>query len=262
MKSPFPGMDPYLETYWREVHQRLVIYAGDALQALLPEPLHVRVEERVFVESEASEYRSIYPDVHVVEQRPRSTAPERPPSPAVADEPLLVHLDNEPVAQGYIEIIDAASGNRVITAIEFLSPANKTPGEGQDLYLRKQREVIAAGASLIEIDLTRTGRRVLSLRPERIPPSHRTTYQVCVRRGGKPNVVEVYRVPLESRLPIIRVPLRESDEDVPLALQPLVDRSYENGRYDDLDYRRDPVPPLDAPDATWADAMLREKGLR
>jgi hypothetical protein len=125
----------------------------------------------------------------------------------------------------------------------------KSPFPGMDPYLERYwREMHQ--------------RLVLSLPPERIPPSHRTTYQVCVRRGGRPNVVEVYRAGLESRLPTIRVPLRESDEDAPLALQPLVDRAYENGRHDDLDYRRDPVPPLNAADAAWADAMLREKGLR
>ncbi len=36
MASPFPGMDPYLEAHWRDVHARLIIYASDALQVLLP----------------------------------------------------------------------------------------------------------------------------------------------------------------------------------------------------------------------------------
>ena len=44
MKSPFPGMDPYLENYWHEVHQRLIIYTGDFLQANLPAPLRARIE--------------------------------------------------------------------------------------------------------------------------------------------------------------------------------------------------------------------------
>jgi hypothetical protein len=29
-------MDPYLEAHWRDVHPRLVIYASDALQGVLP----------------------------------------------------------------------------------------------------------------------------------------------------------------------------------------------------------------------------------
>ncbi len=262
MESPFPGMDPYLEQYWCEVHHRLITYTGDKLQPDLPEELRARVEERVFVESDDSEYRSLYPDVHVVDRGALSQ-----PAAAVSQsglavcEPLLVHID-EPISQGYVEIVDAASGNRVITVIEFLSPSNKLPGKGQDLYLRKQREVRKAGISLVEIDLTRTGRRVLVLPPERIPPPHRTTYQVCVQRGWKPTIVEVYRAPLSERLPVIRIPLRETDADLPLDLQALIDQCYRNGRYDDLDYQSDPNPPLGSSDAAWTDELLRAKGMR
>lgn len=35
MKSPFPGMDPYLETRWGDVHSRLNIYASDTLRPAL-----------------------------------------------------------------------------------------------------------------------------------------------------------------------------------------------------------------------------------
>ena len=38
MKSPFPGMDPYLETRWEGVHQTLTIYARDAIQPRLHRP--------------------------------------------------------------------------------------------------------------------------------------------------------------------------------------------------------------------------------
>ncbi len=36
MHSPFPGMDPYLEPFWGDVHQRLIVYSSDVLQKLLP----------------------------------------------------------------------------------------------------------------------------------------------------------------------------------------------------------------------------------
>ena len=36
IKSPFPGMNPYLEQHWRDVHARLITYASDAIQAQLP----------------------------------------------------------------------------------------------------------------------------------------------------------------------------------------------------------------------------------
>jgi len=51
MKSPFPGMDPYLEAHWLDVHSRLVAYAADALNEVLPETLVARMEERVAVEA-------------------------------------------------------------------------------------------------------------------------------------------------------------------------------------------------------------------
>ena len=50
MESPFSGMDPYLECHSRGVHQRLVTYACDQLQARLPCGLRADLEERVFVE--------------------------------------------------------------------------------------------------------------------------------------------------------------------------------------------------------------------
>jgi hypothetical protein len=37
---------------------------------------------------------------------------------------------------------------------------------------------------------------------------------------------------------------------------------YESGGYDDIDYHRDPEPPLAPGEAAWADALLRAKGLR
>ena len=68
MASPFPGMDPYLEQFWRDVYARLIIYAADQLQGNLPSDLRARVEERVVVEPGEGEWRSVYPDVRVVER--------------------------------------------------------------------------------------------------------------------------------------------------------------------------------------------------
>jgi hypothetical protein len=266
MKSPFPGMDPYLEDYWREVHHGLITYARDRLQAVMPQDLRARVEQRVFVSADAPETRTIFPDVYVVDhgrpQGPSSAAAGGTDVGTAVAEPVIVNCDVEPLTQGYIEIVDGASGNRVVTVIEFLSPSNKVPGVGQDLYLRKQQETIDAGTSLVEIDLTRIGSRVLAFPITCLRPQYRTPYMMCVRRAWKRGKAEVYPVPLQQRLPTIRIPLRQTDQDVTLDVQSLVDRACENGRYDNLNYRAEPLPPLDSPDATWADQWLREKGLR
>lgn len=263
MKSPFPGMDPYLEQHWGDVHHNLITYARDRLQAALPDDLRARVEGRVVVASVPGEGRSIYPDIRIIERGRGPSIPRAAEAGvAVAAEPLVIYMDDEPYVQGYIEIIDARSGNRVITVIEVLSPANKESGQGQDKFLQKQYELKRAGVSSVEIDLLRAGQRVLTVPPTRIPHSHRTTYQACVRRGWRPTAAEVYPVPLRSPLPTIRIPLREPDEDARLDLQGLLDQCYVNGRYDDIDYTVDPIPPLDPEDAAWADQLLRDKGLR
>jgi hypothetical protein len=254
-KSPFPGMDPYLETRWRDVHHSLITYAREALAESLPRDLRARIEERVAVEAASGTMRSIYPDVDVVER------PSAEGSTAAAD-PLVLRIDDEIPTEGSIQIVEAGSGGRVVTVIEVISPTNRLPGPGQDLYRRKQRELLEGGVNLVEIDLLRSGGRVLVVPTHKLPPSHRTTYLVCVSRAARPGTVEVYRAPLRERLPVVRVPLRASDADVSLDLQALLARCYRAGAWDDIDYKRSPEPPLDPDDAAWADERLRGAGLR
>ena len=247
MASPFPGMDPYLEEFWRDVHARLVIYASDQLQSRLPGDLRARVEERVVVEPLAGESRDVYPDVRVVE-RGRGEGAAVAASTTIA-EPLILRLASEPMTETYIEIVDIGTGKRVVTVLEVLSLSNKLAGESRDQYRQKLVELQAGRVSLVEIDLIRTGKRGLSVPYHFIPVTYRTAYQVCVRRGWQPMSAEVYRAPLRERLPVIGVPLRETDADVPLDLQVLVDQCYRNGGYDnDIDYSHAPRPPLEPDD--------------
>lgn len=263
MNSPFPGMDAYLESHWLDVHHRLVTYACDQLQVFLPRDLLARVEERVMVEPDDSPSRGIHPDVRVVEHQAPKGIPETG-GVAVAEEveaPALIELDDEPITEGFIKITDSASA-KVVTVIEVLSLTNKLPGEGQQLYRQKQKELNEGGISLVEIDLLRSGDHVLNVPRRRIPRGYRTPYRVCVRRGWRPRRVEFYRAPIEKRLPKIQIPLRETDQDVPLDLQSLIELCYRNGRYDRTDYTVEPDPPFDPATAAWANELLKAKGLR
>jgi len=265
MASPFPGMDPFLEQFWRDVHARLIIYAADQLQGRLPGDLRARVEERVVIEPGVGEDRSVYPDIRIVERGrgPGAAAiPEAETDVAVL-EPVILRLEDEPMTETFIEVIDVGSGKRVVTVIEVLSLANKLPGDGQDKYRQKKDELRAGGVSLVEIDLLRAGQRRLGVPYHRLPVSHRTAYQICVRRGWDPAAVEVYPVPIRQRLPTVKVPLRRTDTEVPLDLQTLIEQCYRNGGYDDdLDYRHAPDPPLSPEDESWADNLLRSQGRR
>lgn len=259
-RSPFPGMDPYLEMHWRDVHTRLMLYAADAIQDQLPGDLLARVEEGVSIDL-GDDFRGAAPDVQIVEEPTSpSTAQPTESTLAVAD-PLVIPV-SLPHTDRHITIVDAGSGNRVVTSIEFLSPTNKIPGPGRERYLRQQQDYLDGKVNLVEVDLIGAGIFTLAVLEWGINQQFRTDYQICVRRAVRPEEAEVYRASLRERLPIIRIPLRPKDRDVPLDLQDLIDQCYRRGRYKVIDYQADPVPQFALPDARWADELLREAGLR
>jgi hypothetical protein len=263
MASPFPGMDPYVEQFWRDVHASLIIYARDQLQGNLPGDLRARVGERVVVEPAQGEDRNVYPDIRVVERGRGPSAAGATEADVAVLEPVILQLEDEPMTETFIEIIDAGSGKRVVTVIEVLSLANKLPGDSHEKYKQKQEELRAGGVSLVEVDLLRAGQRRLGVPYHRVPVSHRTAYQVCVRRGWQPAAVEIYPVPLRRPLPTVKIPLRRTDADVSLDLQTLIEQCYRNGGYDaDIDYHGDPDLPLAPDDARWADDLLRRQDRR
>jgi hypothetical protein len=150
MPSAFPGMDPYLEAHLRDLHARLIIYACNALQGVLPTPLRARVEESVLLETPKGIVdHPLFPDVRVVEYTSKRSLQTRPESGVAVAEPLLVDAGPESVTETFLEIIDRESGNRVVTVIDFLSPTNKSPGPNREQYLREQHEVCSSDANLV-----------------------------------------------------------------------------------------------------------------
>jgi hypothetical protein len=242
-KSPFPGMNPYLEPYWLDVHHALIQYSRDQLQSRLPKELRARTNERVVLEDDRELFHSMHPDVAVIEP------PEAIAGGAVAvmeqiavAEPEVIPVQFGALRQPFLEIRDASNHDRVITVIEFVSPTNKLAGPGRTLYRRKQQDCLAAGVNLVEIDLTRTGKRELL---GTSGSEHReSTYAVSVFRAAVPDVVNYESLPLTEPLPAIGIPLRTTDDDVPLELQPLIQQVIVNGRYEDLDTTRELSPPL------------------
>lgn len=204
-----------------------------------------------------------YPDVRVVEYATKRGLRTQPETGTALAEPLLVEAEAEPVTETFLEIIDRESGNHVVTVIEFLSPSYKSPGPNREQYLRKQREVCSSDANLIEIDLNRFGTHVLAFPLEHLKPQGRTAYMACVRRAVRRGKAEVYPMPLWDRLPLVNVPLRPDEADVPLNVQALVEQCYRNGGYEGtLNYAVAPDPPLFGADKEWADMRLLEMGLQ
>lgn len=258
-RSPFPGMDPYLESHWEDVHARLIGYAADAIEPQLPSDLVARIERGVHVDVAGEHIAHRKPDVYVVETPvPWEQRGAVPPGTAV-DEPVLLSIEHDPLVERHIEIV-AMEGDEVVTAIEFLSPWNKQ-GAGREKYLRKRDEYLASQANLVEVDLVRVGRWLNMLPGVRVPAEHRTTFRVTVHRALK-DKLELYPISLQRRLPTVRIPLRTSDPDIMLDVQALVDKAYVHGRYARTDYSKPCDPPLDDADAEWADQLLKSAGRR
>jgi hypothetical protein len=81
--------------------------------------------------------------------------------------------------------------------------------------------VLASKASLVEIDLLRTGEPTVACPVERLPAA---PYWDREHR-------EVYPAQLRERLPRFAVPLREDLDDVALDLPALLAQAYENAGY-------------------------------
>lgn len=260
MSNPFPGMNPYLESHWRDVRASLLLYIRDELQERLPAELYAQVEEDVFIDSNEGTSRR-RPDI----ANPEGFEGRRQTSVAtkilcVAEATLV--LAPEPEVQRHIEIRDVSTGNPIVTAFEVLSPMNKLGFEDRRHYREKRNAYIAGGANVVEIDLIRDGEYNMAAPLRSIPPSKRTAYGACVKRATKAGQFEYYPAPLRERLPVIPIPLRPGDADIPLDLQLLVNQCYDRGRYSRIDYRRAPEPPFAADDANWADAVLCAAGMR
>ena len=70
MKSPFPGMDPYIEGrgLWADFHDDLLVKIKDALAPTLPERYFIQLGERSYVVlagTDEKEERAFYPDLGV-----------------------------------------------------------------------------------------------------------------------------------------------------------------------------------------------------
>lgn len=247
--------------HWSDVHVRLLTGIAEQISEQLPADLVVRAEELLVVDAE-DETRNYRADVAVEESWRSGVAPAWSPAETRADtviaEPTVVEL--EPEIHRWLEIRDR--GGRIITVIELLSPANKREGQGREAYLAKQRDYLASSANLVEIDLLRGGRWSVAVPWTYFPETALGSSVVCVSRAVRRGRPEIYSFPLRQPLPAFRVPLRPTERDVLLELQPLIDRCYHTGRYWLLDYRRDPEPPVSLSDVPWVDECLRVAGLR
>jgi hypothetical protein len=248
MRSPFPGMNPYLEApaLWSEVHSWLIVELARMLNQRITPKYRAAVEKRVYEES----ILVGIPDVSVVRQR--SNLLSQPQSTTMTlSQPVLVALpESETTIERYLEVREVATGE-VVTVVEILSPKNKRTGEGRDQYLNKRQKVLGSQSHLVEIDLLRGGE---ALPMQDAGTSH---YRVLVSRVEQRPIAELYPFNLRDRLPCFGLPLRSGDESVPIDLNVLMQMVYESAALDlAIDYEQQPTPGLSQDDFDWVQKMV------
>lgn len=261
MKSPFPGMDPYIEAcgLWEDFHGHLIEQLAESLAAAIPEHYVVRTGERAYLvlaERDEVHEHSFKPDVEILRTAGESAAGQVAvaESPAELEATVMRALIPTEYRESFIDIYAVRPQRQLVTSIEVLSPTNKRFGsEGWELYLRKRRGLLLGAANLVEIDLLRNGHRMPMQDPWPDSP-----YTLLVARREELPMCRVWRAGYQRHVPAIPVPLAPPDADVRLDLQPLIGVIYSRFRYDqDIDYARPLEPPLDASETAWLDEQLR-----
>lgn len=259
MPSPFPGMDPYLESpnYFGDVHNSMISEIRRLLNARLRPNYIAHSESRIYLEDEDKPVPRV-PDVRIEHSLNRKKRMPDSEGGLMIEEPIILPtVRPDPIEEAYLTIKHRES-KALVAVLEVLSPSNKTLGsEGRKSFMAKRREVLSSNVHWIEIDLLRKGARFGPPNPSG------TDYRSVVIRGDDDDETRLWPVSLREKLPVIGIPLRGRDPDVPLDLSAAFNAVYDDGSYDlAIDYRKPPDPPLDPDDAKWANKLLRSKGLR
>lgn len=271
MPSPFPGMDPYLERnpIFHELHTQMLSEAQALLQPQLRPKYVARLERHL---SEGSVWDSPAELISLAGKEPdltvASAVPAAPlestatlPSPTAS---ATRELDADELAlrrQRRIVIYVRTQPRQAVASIELLSPSNKAAGTvGQARYLEKRSSALHGGLNWIEIDLLRGGQRP-PLSVTLPQPADYLAYVVQATPAGWN--FHAYAWGLRDPLPLVPIPLLGSDQarlDLSACFRAAYDRIAADDEADYADLP--PPPPLRPDDLAWAEALLRQQGLR
>ena len=227
MPSVFPGMDPYLEDTkrWPTFQQQFISALGDALQPALSDKYRLRLGHRHYQ----------------------------------LEQVLFTSIVKEEQQESFVEIRQKSSGDKLVTLIEMISPANRTHPEGRKRYEQRRNEARNEGAHIVELELVLQGQTCLEADLSTLSEQQ---YVCSVTRAIRPIKHELYGTLLTKRLPRIRLPMLADERDLVLDVQALVNRVFDRCFDGQIDYQLDPPVPLSDADRRWMDHLLRTQKLR
>jgi hypothetical protein len=230
MPSPFPGMDPFLETnpIFHELHTQILAEMQALLQPQL-RPKYVARMERHLSDCRVGEEL----DADELELRKQRR--------------IVIYVQDRP--------------RLAVTGIELLSPGNRQPrAVAQERYPEKRASALHGGLHWVEIDLLRGGARP----PIPVPLPDTADYLSYVAQATPTGWNHlIYAWTLRERLPALPIPLL-GDDQAQLDLGACFAAAYDRIAADDeMDYAgKPPPPPVRKSDEKWLDRLLRAQGLR
>jgi hypothetical protein len=246
MPSPFPGMNPYLEqsSVWIDFHDSFIPALRDAFATQLGSKYKVRIQEHLLIRRAQEAVGRA--DLGV--SSPRGTSGTAGPSASTIAAPLevtdpILSVDAERIP--YLEIT-TRDGQRLVTVIELLSPANKYRGKERRKFLKKRLVLLNRAAHYLEIDLLRGGPRMP------VPDLPACDYCIYLSRYDRRPTAEVWPLTLRDPLPEVPIPLLPGDPDARADLQAVLHGVYDRANYAASIYDTPPEPALSKDDAAWA----------
>lgn len=260
MRSPFPGMDPYLEhpAFWSSFHTRLMVAITEAIEPQLSPHYYVEVESRTYQSDESGGDLLIgIPDAIVFSRQSDRASPTvssledtvviTQPRPETVEVPMPIE-----VKERYLEVREMGTDD-VVTVIELLSPKNKRRGEGRTAYEKKRRLILGSETHLVELDLLRGAKPMTILGTRSLSP-----YRILISRSQHRPKADLYGTALRQPLPSFPIPLKSADPEPIVPFQEVFNHLYERARYGTrIDYLQ-PIPPpkLSETDQQWMDELL------
>ena len=258
MKSPFPGVDPFIEAQgqWPDFHSRFITYLCDAIGDHLPEDYVARIGERTnLIDLHRDESQISRPDVGIYKSAGTRTSFGVESSVAVL-EPITATLPAyDEIVQTFIEIHHLPS-ERLVTVIELLSPSNKAePGLSQ--YRAKRVGILQSDVHLVELDLLTAGRRMT----EDVELKGNHDYCAVISDSQTRPKIHIYLWTVCDVIPAISIPLRAPDAPIKTDLLQTYQTAYERGRYGrTLDYTTQLNLPISDEAKEWCFQLAKGAG--
>ena len=259
MPTPFPGMDPFLEQpeLWPDLHNSLIPALRNDLAPKLRPRYYLTIEERLYLAEIESKTLTGRADVAIVGS-PQAISTPAPVLERDQSAVMMVELPiPDQIRETFLEVRETGV-NKVITVVEILSPTNKRPGPGRNLYQQKRLNLLNTQTHLVEIDLLRAWAPM-----PMGGAGHQAHYRILISEAEQRPMARLLLFSIRQPIPRFRLPLQSDDEEPEVDLGRLLRDLYDLAGYDlRLNYQAEPPPPLANDDAAWVNNLLRETGLR